>query len=147
MMLERQWAEFEKPNEQTRQQFLHSWLDHAPPSYSNSKALSTLCGGPWIWRYHATLNLLAQAIIYNDEELEKNSKTWLSDVSRLQAHLGVLRFWKSGLWAGITGLVVAFFSWQLESLSPTISGVIAALSLFFAIGSNQLYWSKDPKPY
>ena len=147
MMLERQWAEVESHNEQSRQQFLQSWLDNAPSSYSNSKALSTLCGGPWIWRYHATLNLLAQAIIYSDEELEKSSKIWLSDVSRLQAHLGVLRFWKSGLWAGVTGLIVAFFSWQLESLSPTISAIIAAVSLFFAIGSNQLYWSKDPKPY
>ena len=147
MMLERQWAEFENPNEQTRQQFLQSWLDNTPASYSNTKAVSTLRGGPWIWRYHATLNQLAQAIIFCDDELEKNSKNWLSDVSRLQAHLGVLRFWKSGLWAGVVGLIVAFFSWQLETLSPTISAITAIISLFFAIGSNLLYWSKDPKPY
>ena len=147
MMLERQWAEYEKPTEASRKQLLESWLLGAPENYGKSKALSTLLGGPWIWRYHATLLTLGQAMIFSDSELEKNSIKWLSDVSRLQAHLGILRFWKSGLWGGITGLIVSFFTWQLETLSPTTSGLIAITSILFALASNQLYWSKDPEPY
>ena len=147
MALERQWSEFETPTEESRKQLLNSWLIQAPPSYSKGKALSTLLGGPWVWRYHATLLTLGQAMIFSDNELERNSIKWLSDVSRLQAHLGILRFWKSGLWGGITGIIVAFFSWQLETLAPTTSALIGSISLFFAIASNQLYWAKDPDPY
>jgi hypothetical protein len=147
MSLERQWASYEKPTEESRKQLLESWLIGAPDSYGDKKALSTLLGGPWIWRYHATLLNLGQAMIFSDSELEKNSLKWLSEVSRLQAHLGILRFWKSGLWGGITGLIVSFFTWQLGTLSPTISGLIATISILFALASNQLYWSKDPEPY
>lgn len=147
MILERQWSAYEKPTEESRKQLLESWLSGAPENYSRSKALSTLLGGPWVWRYHATLLELGQAMIFSDSELEKNSIKWLSDVSRLQAHLGILRFWKSGLWGGFTGLIVSFFTWQLETLSPTMSGLIGATSILFALASNQLYWSKDPDPY
>lgn len=147
MSLERQWASYEKPTEESRKQLLESWLIGAPDSYGDKKALSTLLGGPWIWRYHATLLNLGQAMIFSDSELEKNSLKWLSEVSRLQAHLGILRFWKSGLWGGITGLIVSFFTWQLGTLSPTFSGLIATISILFALASNQLYWSKDPEPY
>ena len=147
MMLERQWAEYEKPTEDSRKQLLESWLSGAPQTYSNGKALSTLLGGPWVWRYHATLLTLSQAMIFSDDELEKSSINWLSDVSRLQAYLGILRFWKSGLWGGVTGLIVSFFTWQLETLSPTVSALIGGISLTFAIASNQLYWSKDPDPF
>ena len=147
MSLERQWASYEKPTEESRKQLLETWLIGAPDSYGDKKALSTLLGGPWIWRYHATLLNLGQAMIFSDSELEKNSLKWLSEVSRLQAHLGILRFWKSGLWGGITGLIVSFFTWQLGTLSPTISGLIATISILFALASNQLYWSKDPEPY
>ena len=147
MSLERQWASYEKPTEESRKQLLESWLIGAPDSYGDKKALSTLLGGPWIWRYHATLLNLGQAMIFSDSELEKNSLKWLSEVSRLQAHLGILRFWKSGLWGGITGLIVSFFTWQLGTLSPTFSGLIATISILFALASNQLYWSEDPEPY
>ena len=147
MILERQWSAHEKPTEESRKQLLESWLSGAPQAYSNGKALSTLLGGPWVWRYHATLLELGQAMIFSDSELEKNSIKWLSDVSRLQAYLGILRFWKSGLWGGVTGLIVSFFTWQLETLSPTVSGLIGATSILFALASNQLYWSKDPDPY
>ena len=147
MALETQWNEFESSNEESRKQLIQSWLKQAPISYGKGKALSTLLGGPWVWRYHATLLTLGQAMIFSDTELEKNSIKWLSDVSRLQAHLGILRFWKSGLWGGITGLIVAFFTWQLDTLTPTTSALIGLVSLFFAIASNQLYWAKDPAPY
>jgi hypothetical protein len=147
MTLERQWSAYEKPTEESRKQLLESWLIGAPENYGRSKALSTLLGGPWIWRYHATLLELGQAMIFSDSELEKNSIKWLSDVSRLQAHLGILRFWKSGLWGGVTGLMISFFTWQLETLSPTMSGLIGTTSILFALASNQLYWSKDPDPY
>ena len=73
------------------------------------KALSTLLGGPWIWRYHAVLLELAEAQVYGDKAMKKAANNWLTDVSRIQAHLGVLRLWKSGLWAGISGIAIGFF--------------------------------------
>ena len=85
--------------------------------------------------------------MYGDEPLRKKSQKWLNDVSRIQAHLGVLRLWKSGLWGGITGAVIAFFAWRMESISPTVAGIAGISCLLFAIVSNQIYWAKDPNPY
>ena len=45
---------------------------------------------------------LAEAQVYGDKAMKKAANNWLTDVSRIQAHLGVLRLWKSGLWAGIS---------------------------------------------
>jgi hypothetical protein len=85
--------------------------------------------------------------MYGDEPLRKKSQKWLNDVSRIQAHLGVLRLWKSGLWGGIIGAVIAFFAWRMDSISPTIAGFAGIGCLLFAILSNQIYWAKDPNPY
>mgnify|MGYP001372113794 CR=1 FL=1 len=147
MMLEQQFSFRDGMNEADRKQMLESWLSGAPSSYASKKSLSTLLGGPWIWRYHAVLLALGEARMYGDENLRKQAKKWLNDVSRIQAHLGVLRLWKSGLWGGITGAVIAFFAWRMESVSPTIAGIAGISSLIFAITCNKLYWSKDPDPY
>ena len=77
---------------------------------------------------------------------DESSQKWLKDVSRLQAHLGVLRVWKSGVWVGITTMVVAYYAWQLETLSTTNSVGLAVLVNHF-FGSNLLYWKKDPPAF
>ena len=147
MMIEQQFSFNEGMNEESRESMLKSWLSTTPSSYGKAKALSTLLGGPWIWRYHAVLLALGEAKMYGDKELRKKAMDWLNDVSRIQAHLGVLRLWKSGLWGGLSGVIIAFFAWKLETLSPTASGILGLTSLILAVVSNQLYWAKDPKPY
>ncbi len=147
MYLEQQWSQVEKTSESSRKELLESWLSKAPDSYSKSKANSTLLGGPWIWRYHSVLLNLAQARTYASKQEGKQALSWLNDVSRLQAHLGVLRTWKSGLWFGISGVVISFFTWQLESLSASQSLMVALISLSTAVISHLAYWAKDPKPY
>lgn len=132
---------------ESRKTLLQAYLSQAPSTYSRKKALSTLMGGPWIWRYHAVLLALAEARIYDDEGLGAKAESWLNDVSRIQAHLGVLRLWKSGLWGGVIGAVIAFFAWRMETLSPPTSGAVAILCLVGSFICNMIYWSKDPKPY
>ena len=100
-----------------------------------------------MWRYHATILELAQAKAFGDEETVKACEQWLRDVSRLQAHLGALRLWKSGQWVGITGLAVSFFSWRLATLTEGQSLLLAILSIGVGIATNVIYRIKDPKPY
>ena len=61
-------------------------------------------------------------------------------------HLGVLRLWKSGLWGGIIGAVIAFFAWRMESTSPTLAGIAGVICLLGAFACNMIYWSKDRNP-
>ena len=89
----------------------------------------------------------AESVLYGDESRYESAQKWLKDVSRLQAHLGVLRVWKSGVWVGITTMVVAYYSWQLESLSTVSSFGVAAIGGLISIGSNLLYWKKDPPAF
>ena len=65
----------------------------------------------------------------------------------MQAHLGILRVWKSGVWVGITTMVVAYYARQLETLSTTSSVGLAVLGAIISIGSNLLYWKKDPPAF
>ena len=118
-----------------------------PASWTNRKALSTVLGGAWIWRYYDVLVVNAESVLYGDESRYESAQKWLKDVSRLQAHLGVLRVWKSGVWVGITTMVVAYYSWQLESLSTVSSIGLAAIGGLISIGSNLLYWKKDPPAF
>tara|TARA_Y100000766_G_scaffold277374_1_gene282674 strand:+ start:3010 stop:4188 length:1179 start_codon:yes stop_codon:yes gene_type:complete len=147
MMLEHQWARKEGLSEQQRQKLLDTWSKAVPSSWSSRNALSTVRGGAWVWRYHATILELAQAKAFNDEKSVKACEQWLRDVSRLQAHLGALRLWKSGQWVGVTGLAVAFFSWKLATLTEGQSLVLATLSIAAGIVTNAVYRLKDPKPY
>ena len=147
MLIEQQISFTSGMNEVARKSLLEAWLSKAPNSYAHKKATSTLMGGPWIWRYHAVLLALGEARIYGDEALGKKAQNWLNDVSRIQAHLGVLRLWKSGLWGGIIGAVIAFFAWRMETVSPTIAGISGALCLVGALACNMIYWAKDPQPY
>ena len=147
MLIEQQISFTKGMTQNERKKLLHAYLGTAPHSYSNKKALSTLMGGPWIWRYHAVLLALGEARVYGDEDLDNKANNWLNDVSRIQAHLGVLRLWKSGLWAGIVGVVIAFFAWRMATISPTIAGVSAIFCIIGSLTCNMVYWSKDPKPY
>ena len=147
MMLEHQWARKDGLSEHQRQNMLETWSKSVPSSWSSRQALSTVRGGAWVWRYHATILELAQANAYADEESVKACEQWLRDVSRLQAHLGALRLWKSGQWVGITGLAVSFFSWKLATLTEGQSLLLAALSIGVGIATNVMYRFKDPKPY
>ena len=147
MLIEQQISFAKGMDEDDRKTMLQTYLTKAPKSYSHKKAVSTLMGGPWIWRYHAVLLAMGEARFFGDEELGHKAQKWLNDVSRIQAYLGVLRLWKSGLWAGITGAVIAFFAWRMESTSPTLAGVAGAICLLGAFACNIIYWAKDPQPY
>ena len=147
MLIEQQISFAKGMDEDDRKTMLQTYLTKAPKSYSHKKAVSTLMGGPWIWRYHAVLLAMGEARFFGDEELGYKAQKWLNDVSRIQAYLGVLRLWKSGLWAGITGAVIAFFAWRMESTSPTLAGVAGAICLLGAFACNIIYWAKDPQPY
>ena len=123
------------------------WKREVPPAWTSRKALSTVLGGAWIWRYYDVLVVNAESVLYGDESRYESAQKWLKDVSRLQAHLGVLRVWKSGVWVGITTMVVAYYSWQLETLSTTNSIGLAFLGGLISFGSNLLYWKKDPPAF
>mgnify|MGYP006140806709 FL=1 len=147
MILEHQWARRDGLNEQQRQELLEVWGKSVPAEWSNRTALSTVRGGAWVWRYHATLLEFAQATAFADDSVKNDCRNWLRDVSRLQAHLGTLRMWKSGQWVGITGLAVAFFSYRMDTFAPEQSLVLALLSLGAVVASKAVYRFKDPKAF
>ena len=147
MMLEHQWARRDGLSEQQRQEMLETWGESVPVEWSSRAALSTVRGGAWVWRYHATLLELAQATAFAESSIKDDCQKWLRDVSRLQAHLGTLRMWKSGQWVGFTGLAVAFFSYRLDTFLPQQSLALAALSFGLVVASNAVYRFKDPKAF
>ncbi len=147
MLIEQQISFAKGMDEDDRKSMLEAYLAEAPKSYSHKKAVSTLMGGPWIWRYHAVLFAMGEARFFGDEILGGKAQKWLNDVSRIQAHLGVLRLWKSGLWGGIIGAVIAFFAWRMETTSPTLAGIAGGFCLLGALACNMIYWAKDPQPY
>ncbi len=124
-----------------------NWKRCVPSAWTNKKALSTVLGGAWIWRYYDVLVVTSESVLDGDEARYESSQKWLKDVSRLQAHLGVLRVWKSGVWVGITTMIVAYYAWQLDTMSTTNSVALAALGAIISIGSNMLYWKKDPPAF
>jgi hypothetical protein len=127
--------------------FFEHWKKEVPASWSSRKALSTVLGGAWIWRYYDVLVVNAESVLYGDESRYESAQKWLKDVSRLQAHLGVLRVWKSGVWVGLTTMIVAYYSWQLDSMTTSASIGLAALGALISLGSNFLYWKKDPPAF
>ena len=136
----------EYDSEQIRVFFDH-WKKEVPAQWSGRRALSTVLGGAWIWRYYDVLVVNAESVLYGDESRYESAQNWLKDVSRLQAHLGVLRVWKSGVWVGLTTMVVAYYSWQLDSMTTSASIGLAALGAIISLGSNFLYWKKDPPAF
>ncbi len=145
--LEGRLVEEKEYNSEQIRIFFEHWKNEVPISWSSRKALSTVLGGAWIWRYYDVLVVNAESVLYGDESRYESVQKWLKDVSRLQAHLGVLRVWKSGVWAGIATMVVAYYSWQLGSMSSIESIGLAALGAIISFGSNFLYWKKDPPAF
>ncbi len=127
--------------------FFEHWKKEVPTSWSSRKALSTVLGGAWIWRYYDVLVVNAESVLYGDESRFESAQKWLKDVSRLQAHLGVLRVWKSGVWVGVATMVVSYYSWQLDSISASTSIGLAMAGALISIGSNLIYWMKDPPAF
>ena len=64
MLIEQQISFARGMDEDDRKSMLEAYLAEAPKSYSQKKAVSTLMGGPWIWRYHAVLFAMGEASIF-----------------------------------------------------------------------------------
>ncbi|MBD38558.1 MAG: hypothetical protein CMB10_06070 [Euryarchaeota archaeon] len=146
IQMEGRWVEMNGYSRTDIESMLGAWSSSTPSSWSNKKALSTVLGGAWIWRYYDVLFSYAEAVLYDDKKGLESAKSWLKDVTRLQAHLGVLRVWKSGVWVGITTMIVAYYGWQIESMTPSFAIGVALAGALLSFASNRMYWWKDPSP-
>lgn len=147
MSMEREFANQIKVDEFQRKQSLETWSDIVPTEWTDKKEMSTVLGGPWLWRYRAVLLNLAHAKAFGDNQLESNCKAWLGDVSRLQAHLGTIRMWKAGEWVGYSAIAVGFYAWKMQTMAGQNGLTLLVGGAIFSIIMNRIYWSKDPKPY
>ena len=146
IQMEGRWVEMNGYSRTDIESMLGAWSSATPSSWSSKKALSTVLGGAWIWRYYDVLFSYAEAVLYDDKKGLESSKAWLKDVTRLQAHLGVLRVWKSGVWVGITTMIVAYYGWQIDSMTPSFAIGVALAGALLSFASNRMYWWKDPSP-
>ena len=146
IQMEGRWVEHNGYARDDIEAMLEAWSSVTPSSWSSKKALSTVLGGAWIWRYYDVLFSYAEAVLYDDKKGLESSKAWLKDVTRLQAHLGVLRVWKSGVWVGLTTIIVAYYGWQIDSMTPSFAIGVALAGALLSFASNRMYWWKDPSP-
>ncbi|MCH1443337.1 MAG: hypothetical protein L7U53_05645 [Candidatus Poseidoniaceae archaeon] len=146
IQMEGRWVEHNGYVRDDIEAMLEAWSSVTPSSWSSKKALSTVLGGAWIWRYYDVLFSYAEAVLYDDKNGLESSKAWLKDVTRLQAHLGVLRVWKSGVWVGLTTMIVAYYGWQIDSMTPSFAIGVALAGALLSFASNKMYWWKDPSP-
>ena len=146
IQMEGRWVENNGYARDDIEAMLGAWSSVTPSSWSSKKALSTVLGGAWIWRYYDVLFSYAEAVLYDDKKGLESSKAWLKDVTRLQAHLGVLRVWKSGVWVGLTTIIVAYYGWQIDSMTPSFAIGVALAGALLSFASNRMYWWKDPSP-
>lgn len=146
IQMEGRWVEMNGYSRTDIESMLGAWSSATPSSWSSKKALSTVLGGAWIWRYYDVLFSYAEAVLYDDKKGLESSKAWLKDVTRLQAHLGVLRVWKSGVWVGIATMIVAYYGWQIDSMTPSFAIGVALAGALLSFASNRMYWWKDPSP-
>ena len=146
IQMEGRWVENNGYARDDIEAMLGAWSSVTPSSWSSKKALSTVLGGAWIWRYYDVLFSYAEAVLYDDKKGLESSKAWLKDVTRLQAHLGVLRVWKSGVWVGLTTMIVAYYGWQIDSMTPSFAIGVALAGALLSFASNRMYWWKDPSP-
>ena len=146
IQMEGRWVEHNGYARDDIEAMLGAWSSVTPSSWSSKKALSTVLGGAWIWRYYDVLFSYAEAVLYDDKKGLESSKAWLKDVTRLQAHLGVLRVWKSGVWVGLTTMIVAYYGWQIDSMTPSFAIGVALAGALLSFASNRMYWWKDPSP-
>ncbi|MGB1579796.1 MAG: hypothetical protein ACPHK3_07725 [Candidatus Poseidoniaceae archaeon] len=124
-----------------------AWSEGAPAAWSSPRACSTYRGGLWIWRYANVMRWRGRALAWDDGDLQAATKSWLEDVDRLQARLGVLRMWRSLLWVGAAGLAAAWYAHALGSLTPTASLALAGVSAAVAAGGWLRYRAAEPGPF
>lgn len=127
--------------------WFNAWSEGAPAAWSNPRARSTYRGGLWIWRYANVMRWRGRALAWDDDELQAATKSWLEDVDRLQARLGVLRMWRSLLWLGAAGLAAAWYAHALGSLTQTASLALAGASVAVAAGGWLRYRAAEPAPF
>ena len=84
---------------------------------------------------------------WDDGDLQDATKTWLEDVDRLQARLGVLRMWRSLLWLGAAGVAAAWYAHALGALTEGPSLVLAAASVAVGAGGWLRYRAAEPGPF
>ncbi len=127
--------------------WFNAWSEGAPAAWSNPRARSTYRGGLWIWRYANVMRWRGRALAWDDHELQAATKSWLEDVDRLQARLGVLRMWRSLLWLGAAGLAAAWYAHALGSLTQTASVALAGASVAIAAVGWVRYRVAEPGPF
>ena len=88
-----------------------------------------------------------RALAWDDEDLQVATKTWLEDVDRLQARLGVLRMWRSLLWLGAAGVAAAWYAYALDTLAQSPSMVLAGASVAVGAGGWLRYRAAEPGPF
>jgi len=147
MSLEREFANQMQFDETQRKQLLETWSNSVPVEWTGKKEMSTVRGGPWLWRYRAVLLNLAHANAFGNSRLESSCYAWLGDVSRLQAHLGTLRMWKAGEWVGYSAIAIGFYAWKMQTMAGQNGLILFIGGAIFAMIMNRIYWSKDPSPY
>ncbi|MED5499115.1 MAG: hypothetical protein VX845_05495, partial [Candidatus Thermoplasmatota archaeon] len=127
--------------------WFNAWSDGAPAAWSNPRAQSTYRGGLWIWRYANVMRWRGRALAWDDDDLQAATQSWLEDVDRLQARLGVLRMWRSLLWLGAAGVAAAWYANALGSLTQTASLALAGASIAVAAGGWVRYRAAEPGPF
>ena len=147
MSIEREFANQMQFDESQRKQLIETWSNLVPVEWTGKKEMSTVLGGPWLWRYRAVLLNLAHANAFGNSRLMSSCNAWLGDVSRLQAHLGTLRMWKAGEWVGYSAIAVGFYAWKMQTMAGQNGLVLLVSGAIFAMIMNRIYWSKDPSPY
>ena len=127
--------------------WFNAWSAGAPAAWSNPRAQSTYRGGLWIWRYANVMRWRGRALAWDNQDLQAATKSWLEDVDRLQARLGVLRMWRSLLWLGAAGVAAAWYAHALGSLTQTASLALAGASIAVAAGGWLRYRAAEPGPF
>ena len=119
---------FDSP--ESREGFYLAWGEGVPPSWTSRASLSTVNGGVWIWRYEATLLMLAEARAYGLKKQAKACDRWLLDVSRIQARLGELRtvhaVRRGGALAAIAAVLIGSGPVQVPFILGSVGVALAA---------------------
>lgn len=129
------------------ERWFKAWSEGAPAAWSRPRALSTYRGGLWIWRYADVLRWRGRALAWGEQDLQEATKSWLEDVDRLQARLGVLRMWRSLLWLGGAGLAATWYAHALEAMGGASIMALAAGSIAVGAGGWLRYRAAEPGPF
>jgi len=147
MMTEFKWEYGQGVSGKDQEVIFETWSSIVPKKWSNTKALATANGGAWIWRYHACLLQLANAVAYQDKMLEMHCRGWLKHVSRIQAKLSTRQMIKIWIWVAVVFWVVAYFGWKLEFMSHWIALGLSTAGVGLTYLSRWLFKRQIIPPY